>query len=308
MNHRLLMAAALLAGTSAPLSAQSVMAGIKAWQHSDYNGAVRIWRPLADKGDPDAQFNLGQAYRVGRGVPIDLSAAQKWLQRAALQGHVDAQTTLGLLLFENGNRAMGTYWLKAAAAKNDPRAMLVYGAVLFNGDGVKRDAIRGYAYVSRAAAAGLATAKDTLAEMDASLPPEIKTKAAALIAGGTPHAKGSAAKAHAAKPARVEAAPVRLASNQANPSKAAPAGPAAPKATAHSGGWRIQLGAFGQRGSAEALFRKLSGSSALSGRSPVYVPAGAVIRLQIGPFESRSAAASACAALRGQACFPVPAK
>ena len=78
-------------------------------------GAVAIWRPLADKGDADAAFNLGQAYRLGRGVPLDLAPAQGWLERAARKGHVDAQATLGLLLFQNGNRVGAMRWLKAAA-------------------------------------------------------------------------------------------------------------------------------------------------------------------------------------------------
>ncbi|MBV8907575.1 MAG: hypothetical protein JOZ20_01110, partial [Sphingomonas sp.] len=46
---------------TAPLSAQSVKAGIEAWQHADYAAAVAIWRPLAENGDADAAFNLGQA-------------------------------------------------------------------------------------------------------------------------------------------------------------------------------------------------------------------------------------------------------
>ena len=65
-----------------------------------------------------------------------------------------------------------------------------------------------------------------------------------------------------------------------------------------------------QRASAEALFRKLSGERPLAGRQPIYVAAGAVTRLQVGPFESRAAATAACAALgaSGQPCFPVAAK
>src|SRR5437762_5169881 len=101
----------MLLATAAPLSAQSVKAGIEAWQRADYAGAVAIWRPLAEKGDADAAFNLGQAYRLGRGVPINLAAARTWFERAANQGHVDAQTTLGLLLFQNGDQAGGLKWL-----------------------------------------------------------------------------------------------------------------------------------------------------------------------------------------------------
>ena len=49
-----------LAGVAAsPLSAQSVKAGIEAWQRADYSAAVAIWRPLAEKGNADAEFNVG---------------------------------------------------------------------------------------------------------------------------------------------------------------------------------------------------------------------------------------------------------
>jgi cell division septation protein DedD len=75
---------------------------------------------------------------------------------------------------------------------------------------------------------------------------------------------------------------------------------------AASGSWRIQLGAFGQRKSAEALYSKLSGK--LAGRQAYYVPVGAMVRLQAGPFESRAAASAACSRLAPQPCFPVGSK
>ena len=76
---------------------------------------------------------------------------------------------------------------------------------------------------------------------------------------------------------------------------------------AASGNWRIQLGAFGQRGAAEALFRKVSSKPALAGRRAFYIPVGAVTRLQVGPFESKAAADAACRAA-GTPCFAVPAR
>ena len=72
---------------------------------------------------------------------------------------------------------------------------------------------------------------------------------------------------------------------------------------AASGNWRIQLGAFAQRGSAEALFARLGGK--LGSARAYYVPVGKVVRLQAGPYASRAAAASACSRLAGQACFAV---
>jgi TPR repeat protein len=172
MIYKYLVAAALAGAALTPVSAQSVKAGIEAWQRSDYSAAVAIWRPLAEKGDADAAFNLGQAYRLGRGVATNLSAAKTWFERAASKGHVDAQATLGLLLFQNGDQAEGLKWLKAAAEQGEPRALLVYGTALFNGDSVTQDPILGYAYVSRAAAQGLAPARDTLAQLNKILPVE----------------------------------------------------------------------------------------------------------------------------------------
>ena len=309
MRYKYLAISVLILGLAGPVSAQAVKAGIDAWQKSDYSGAVAIWRPLAEKGDADAEFNLAQAYRLGRGVPLNLAAAQSWFQRAATQGHVDAQTTLGLLLFQNGNRIGGLRWLKTASEKGEPRAMLVYGTALYNGDGIPQDPVLGYAYISRAAAQGLPAAKDTLAQLDQIMPLEDRKKGVALAlakakAAPAPTSKPNSTKAKASpkpdvsKPAQVAAATPKPTPKPPAPSASSPA----------AGGWRIQLGAFSQRSSAEALFRKLSGNGALAGRQAYYIPVGAVIRLQAGPFASRAAASVACSALKGQACFAVAAK
>ena len=311
MRFRYLAALTWLIALGAPLSAQSVAAGADAWAKGDYDTAVDNWRPLAEKGDPDAQFNLGQAYRWGRGVTANLSAAQTWYERAAGSGQMDAQVILGLMLFQNGDHAAGLRWLKAASEKGEPRAMLIYGTALYNGDSVPQDAVLGYAYVSRAAAQGLQAAKDTLAQLDKILPLEDRRKGVAIAM-----AKAKATPAPSSKPADTKPTKGPSAKTVAVKTTAKPAPPgvavakppktaAPPSSGPATGSWRIQLGAFSQRSSAEALFRKLSGK--LAGRQAYYVPAGSVIRLQAGPFESKAAAAAACGAV-GQACFPVPGK
>jgi uncharacterized protein len=295
----------LMIGTAAfPAAAQSVRAGIEAWQKGDTAGAVAIWRPLAEAGDADAAFNLGQAYRLGKGVVIDLAQAQSWLEQAARKGHVDAQTTLGLLLFQNGNRVSAMRWLNLAAEAGEARALLMVGTALYNGDGVPADPVKAYAYISRAAAQGLAPAKSTLADMDAVMPLDQRKKGVAMaqqmVAAQKPVVPGAAP----ARPAPPKTATAKPAAPKPASAKPVPA-PAKP-AVAASGNWRVQLGAFGQRKSAEVLFARLSGK--LAGRQAYYVPVGAVIRLQAGPFESRSAASAACARLAPQACFPVEAR
>ena len=312
---RNLLLALIIAAAASPVAAQSVRAGIDAWQKGDTAGAVAIWRPLADKGDADAAFNLGQAYRLGKGVPLDLAQAQGWLERAARKGHVDAQATLGLLLFQNGNRVTAMRWLKAAAEAGEPRALLMVGTALYNGDGVRADPVAAYAYVSRAAAQGLAPAQATLADMDEVMPLEQRQKGVELARKMASVKKAPALAQPASKPPAVKPAPAQPASK---PPAVKPA-PAAPKAVAAkpapapakvavaaSGKWRIQLGAFGQRKSAETLYAKLSGK--LAGRQAYYVPVGAMVRLQAGPFESRAAASAACTRLAPQPCFPVEAR
>lgn len=322
MSSRHILAAALLVWAAGPLGAQTVKEGADAWQRGDYPKAVAIWIPLATKGDAEAQFDLGQAYRLGRGVPTNLATAQTWFERAAEQGQVDAQTTLGLMLFQNGDQPGGLKWLSKAADQGEARAMLVFGTALFNGDGVPQDPVKGYAYVSRAASVGLAPAKQTLDQLDQLLPASERKRGlevARELAKAAPTEKDvatkpmqmAAAKAPpkpAAKPAPkpvATPAPKKVADTPA-PAATKPAVEKAANAVP-SGNWRVQLGAFSQRGNAEALYERLSGKAAFEGRQPFYVAAGPVTRLQVGPFESSAAAQAACKA-SGVPCFPVRAK
>lgn len=145
-------------------------AGVDAWNRGDYKAAVDEWRKAAIAGDPDAQFNLGQAYKLGRGVPVDLPMAESWYRKAALQGHAQAEDNYGLALFQDGKRAEAVPWLEKSVGRGEPRAELVLGTMLFNGDGVERDWVRAYALMTRSSGAGLPQGSQTLAEMDKYIP------------------------------------------------------------------------------------------------------------------------------------------
>lgn len=56
----------------------------------DYESAVRIIRPLAENGDPNAQYTLGVFYQNGLGVSQDRVIAYVWLSLAASQGRENA--------------------------------------------------------------------------------------------------------------------------------------------------------------------------------------------------------------------------
>jgi len=101
--------AALLAGGYAGPAHADVKAGVDAWSQGDYAGAVREWEAPAAAGDPDALFNLAQAYRLGRGVPTDPARAEALYARAAADGHLQAADIYGLMLFEQGRREQALY-------------------------------------------------------------------------------------------------------------------------------------------------------------------------------------------------------
>ena len=61
--------AAVLSLASIPLGAQDLQKGLDAYEAGDYTNAIKEWRPLADQGDVQAQYHLGQMYKYGKGVP-----------------------------------------------------------------------------------------------------------------------------------------------------------------------------------------------------------------------------------------------
>ena len=71
---------------SAPVLAADFQVGLEAAERGEYAKALREWRPLAEQGNADAQYNLGVMYEEGRGMPQDDAEAVKWYRRAAEQG------------------------------------------------------------------------------------------------------------------------------------------------------------------------------------------------------------------------------
>lgn len=51
----------------------------------------------AERGDADAQFQLGRTFQHGLGIGKDLRSAEAWYKRAAKQGHAGAKQELSLL-------------------------------------------------------------------------------------------------------------------------------------------------------------------------------------------------------------------
>ena len=157
-----------------------VKAGVDAWSAGDFTRAVVEWQGPAAAGDPDALFNLAQAYRLGRGVEIDNARARQLYEQAASLGHVKAADNYGLMLFQEGEQAKAMPMIRAASDRGDPRAQYVLGLSHFNADYAPRDWVRAYALMTLANGAGLPQARDALAQMDKYVPIAQRSQAQSL--------------------------------------------------------------------------------------------------------------------------------
>jgi uncharacterized protein len=92
------MLAGLVAGLVLLVSSAAsanFQAGCAAFERGDYEAAREQWTPLAEQGDPQAQFRLGCLYAFGQGVAQDYGFALRLYRLAAEQGDPDAQNNLG---------------------------------------------------------------------------------------------------------------------------------------------------------------------------------------------------------------------
>ena len=312
------------------LSAQaqaSVDAGVGKWRAGDWEGAVAEWVTPAARGDADALFNMGQAYRLGRGVPLNRITAIDYYRRAADKGHAAAAANLGITLWQEGRKTEALTSLRAAAEKGDLRAAYVLGVATFEGDTAPRNPALGYAYVVRARDGGLSLASAQAARMATRMSADDRAKgeaAAQALAEGRPVAVVLAAMSApppAPEPAAdagvgVDSVEEALAESAApanadQPRKTESVKPAPAKAEARAEppveGWKVQLGAYANERTARTAWATLVSQSAalLKGRKPLYAPRGGLVRLQVGPFEDRAPAAELCAKLSaaGRPCF-----
>lgn len=293
-----------------PAARADTKAGIDAWNAGDFVSAVNQWQEPAARGEAEAQFRLGQAYRLGKGADQDLTKAEEMFAKAASQGHKEAADNYGLLLFHRGEKKQALPYLRSASDRGDARAQYLLGLAYFNADNVERDWPRAYALVNLARKQGLEQANSALQQIDQHITPDQRAQGLALagelqarIEGRPlpPPAKTDVASAEPKSPA----APVRAAlpgkAPIAKPALARPVStsskPAPVKAPA-TGPWRVQLGSFAERSNADALWNRVKNRPELGGRARISTTFGKTTRLQAGGFPTQAAAQSACNRLK----------
>jgi uncharacterized protein len=143
--------------------------GINAYQKGDYATALRLLRPLAERGNAEAQFYLGIMYTDGLGVQRDDAAAVSWYRKAADQGRADSQYNLGFI-YSNGRGVPQDYaaaasWYRKAADRGLDVAQASLGFMYHNGLGVPQDYAAAATWARKAADQGNAIGQANLGSL-----------------------------------------------------------------------------------------------------------------------------------------------
>ena len=127
----------------------------QALDDGDYETMIALLRPLAEKGNAEAQFRLGYRYDNGEGVAQDYAQAIYWYEQSAMQNYAGADCNLGWL-YENGNGVSQDFYKAFAWYERSARHGSVWGQVNLadlyeHGNGVAQDYAAAFAWYEKAA-------------------------------------------------------------------------------------------------------------------------------------------------------------
>jgi uncharacterized protein len=142
----------------APVAAGQLEDARAAYDSEDFKSALRLYFPLAEKGNAEAEDMVGNLYAQHLHVPHDYATAVTWYQKAAKQGYAPAESNLGSMyrmglgVPKNYGTAWG--WFRNAANQGDRDAQFSLAEMYENGQGVPEDFVRAYMWYD------LATTRD----------------------------------------------------------------------------------------------------------------------------------------------------
>ncbi len=163
MKFKSIIAASLFAlsiSISAPQFsyAQDLSEAVEAYQADDYSVAVPSFQALANQGDTDSMWYLGEMYDNGWGVEQSDELAFKWWKKAADLGDLDSQWEIGLMydigqwVSEDQNVAFD--WYMKSAENGRFSAMNEIGTRYSEGIGVKKSEKKAVKWYKQAAEGG----------------------------------------------------------------------------------------------------------------------------------------------------------
>ncbi len=146
--------------------------GLAQYSQGHHQRAAQLWRLLAEDGNRDAQFALGELYANGdvrAGIIQNLATAAEWYRRAAEQGHVTAQYNLGVFYASGTGVPYSMHkaarWWRLAALQGHTQAQFNLGLLYAQGKGVESNAAEAVRWWGMAAEQGYAPAEFNLGLM-----------------------------------------------------------------------------------------------------------------------------------------------
>jgi len=150
--------------------------GQDAYSRGDYQAALKVWRPLAEQGNAQAQSRIGWMKWYGVGVKPDVAEAVKWYRKAADHGDAGAELNLGMMYWWGMGSVPKDYveaakWYRKAADQGDATAQTSLGIMYEHGVGVTQDHVQAYMWLILAKAAGNRYGAISLNEIAAKMTP-----------------------------------------------------------------------------------------------------------------------------------------
>ncbi len=124
---------------------------------------------MAEKGNVEAQYKIGEMYETGFGVKKDMAAAESWINKAAAQGHETANFKLLYWdLEKNGltkdNKA-DVEALKAKAKEGNGQAQYYLGKMKAYGVGTKQNTTEALNWLNKATLVGVLEAEREMGDV-----------------------------------------------------------------------------------------------------------------------------------------------
>lgn len=127
----------------------------------------------AEKGNAEAQYDIGEMYEKGSGVATDAKKAFSWFEKSANQGHVKAQLKVAYMYYKGVgvelNLAKAHNIMENPANEGNVRAQFYLGQMYEKGDGVKPDLDEAFTWYSRSSLGGYKPADEALSELKKSM-------------------------------------------------------------------------------------------------------------------------------------------
>lgn len=117
--------------------------GLEHENAGNYAEAHQWFERAAKQGHVGAQFSLGASFELGRGIAQSFESARYWYEQAANQGDEAAQYFLGSLYvnahWEGLDYHQARYWFQKSAGQGFAAAQFALGLLYADGHGVRQD-------------------------------------------------------------------------------------------------------------------------------------------------------------------------